>query len=362
MNRFVRRLGFTLVELLVVIAIIGILIALLLPAVQAAREAARRSQCLNNLKQQGLAIHNFADAAKVLPPLTIGSTANNNAGCRPSIWALIMPYMECENVFDPIDIRWQVGNGWWNANNARWAYVTEDYKNAISSIPVYHCPSRRRGVARKDAGNPNDRGQGPSSDYAVPLWRDCNWRGDGYWNHWNPCDSGGCGHVNAIKSAFRVAYVDGCPSPSRDQFGAGKGRHGFEFIRDGTTNTIFAGEKHLREGEFGRCCGGNMDGQDGSFMYTIGSWREYGVGRSPRLPLGLGPKDWLNCPSGRPNCNGGCNTAFGFGSWHPGACMFLMGDGSVTAISNTISQGPDYNVSVLSALGHTSDGVTLSNF
>ena len=105
-----------------------------------------------------------------------------------------------------------------------------------------------------------------------------------------------------------------------------------------------------------------MDGQDGSFMYTTGSWREYCVGRSPRLPLGLGPKDWLNCPSGRPHCGGGADRSFGFGSWHPGACMFLMGDGSVKGISNTISQGPDPAVSVLSALGHAGDGETLPPF
>ncbi len=85
--------GFTLVELLVVIAIIGVLIALLLPAVQAAREAARRTQCANNLKQQGLAVHGFIDVRKELPPSRI---ADHHATW---LW-LILPYMEQENLYD----------------------------------------------------------------------------------------------------------------------------------------------------------------------------------------------------------------------------------------------------------------------
>src|SRR6478735_448846 len=81
------RGGFTLVELLVVIAIIGILVALLLPAIQAAREAARRSQCINHMKQIGIAIHLFHDAKKVLPP--------SRVDCDHSTWAAeIWPYIE----------------------------------------------------------------------------------------------------------------------------------------------------------------------------------------------------------------------------------------------------------------------------
>jgi prepilin-type N-terminal cleavage/methylation domain-containing protein len=91
-SAFLTR-GFTLVELLVVIAIIGVLISLLLPAVQSAREAARRMQCSNHLKQLALAVHNFHDTRNALPPSAIFNH-------RPSFWGLIYPYIEQQSLYD----------------------------------------------------------------------------------------------------------------------------------------------------------------------------------------------------------------------------------------------------------------------
>lgn len=135
-----RRSGFTLIELLVVIAIIAILIALLLPAVQQAREAARRTQCKNHLKQLGLAIHNYIDANRYLPP---GASVNlqMSSGASNGSWGVhgrILPYLEQGTLYQNVDLT----IGW-------------DFQQAIHGIkvPVYSCPSDPGSDRARDPGS-----------------------------------------------------------------------------------------------------------------------------------------------------------------------------------------------------------------
>src|SRR4051794_7951368 len=112
-----KNRGFTLIELLVVIAIIAVLIALLLPAVQQAREAARRTQCKNNLKQIGLALANYESTFTSFPPARIGRYANGISGTWDDGWAswavMILPYLEQSNLYNQynVNLRWNdIGN------------------------------------------------------------------------------------------------------------------------------------------------------------------------------------------------------------------------------------------------------------
>ena len=127
-----RTTGFTLIELLVVIAIIAILIALLLPAVQQAREAARRSTCQNNLKQMGIAMHNYHDVVQVFPPGVIHSLTNDPMGIGTG-WSwgtFLLPYIDQAPIFNQLNTQRPI-----DPTNATQLSLIR------TIIPVYNCPS-----------------------------------------------------------------------------------------------------------------------------------------------------------------------------------------------------------------------------
>ena len=330
------RPAFTLVELLVVIAIIGVLVALLLPAVQAAREAARRMQCTNNLKQMGLGVHNFHDTNNGLPPLV------RHTG-RASMFVEIMPFMEQINTYNLLNGS-NAGGTKTNIGfhmDTNWNHLNAEERKGLGSIKYMSCPSRRV-AGFKDA----DAGRGPLADYAVVfVSHDPDASGNftqavsGWWNHYNACDPN---MVNWQKGTFQVSQVDCALSSDDDKARGARPRSGMERMKDGTSNTLIIGEKHVRGNEFGKCCGGGAN--DGSYMYQDNSWREYMMARNIQLRIGKGPQD----------TSGNADQGFGFGSYHPGVCHFLRGDGSVASVRN------DINYNILARLGHVSDGFNAS--
>jgi prepilin-type N-terminal cleavage/methylation domain-containing protein/prepilin-type processing-associated H-X9-DG protein len=129
-----RRSAFTLIELLVVIAIIGVLIALLLPAVQAAREAARRSQCINNLKQIGLALHNYESTNSTFPPGRTNTYVTGSGHCWGA-YSQMLPYLELANIFDSMNFSMNPDPDYTNSS------AVVNMTAAVVVVDTFLCPS-----------------------------------------------------------------------------------------------------------------------------------------------------------------------------------------------------------------------------
>ncbi len=330
--------GFTLVELLVVIAIIGVLIALLLPAVQAARESARRSQCSNNLKQIALAMHNFQDTYQKLPngardgdhriPDSLDACCNSRTRYGWSWLYHVLPFLEQKPVSDlatdgddpPL-------------TNPSSGQNSKENVVAQAMIPTYYCPSRR-------IPEPIGSGRFYRSDYA-----------------------GNAGE-REVGPTIRNSRSNGGMRGVIIQTDRGKTRT--ELIGDGSSNTIMVSEKALNPKSAGN------DGGDNERWNNAG-WDEdvirFGAGlrtiNGAPTPYGIPP---IPDSSATQYINGAWTTVkdpsgYSWGQWHPffgsshpGGVNAAMADGSVRLISFTIQQ------EIMRRLSLSDDGESIGNF
>jgi len=323
------RRAFTLVELLVVIAIIGILIALLLPAVQAAREAARRTQCTNHLKQIGLAIHGFHDVYNAIPP--------SRMPCAHGSWYVaIWDYLEEGLVSEQWDPERQ--------------YMFQPSSLVQAQVPVFYCPSRRGPMLSKNGDHIPGRINIPGAlgDYAAVI-------GDGrctgfcvavnrpaHWDFPRHEVTGAFAQADSVLSA-------GSPYPEPADCPTGDGSHpsggnfpanydyrfpgmnpvfAFKDVTDGLSKTMFIGEKHVPSIDYGY----GFSRRNGFPVFDNSVYHTEHlptVGRhvGPGFPL-IDDPEWDDWP---------ISLNMYFGSVHPETCQFLFGDGHVKSVNTSTS-------------------------
>ena len=318
-RRVIRSRGFTLIELLVVIAIIAVLIALLLPAVQQAREAARRTQCKNNVMQIGLALSNYMMAHEVLPPGTQNDTgpiqSKEGAGYHMGWMTQILPYLEQQNVYNHIDF-------------TRSVYDPVNAPPRQQKINTFVCPSDPGSGINQTAAVTSYCGV--HNDFEIPI--DVNQNG-----------------VLFLNSSIR-----------------------YEQIRDGSSNTLFVVECRLNSGSDL----GWMAGTKSSLRNTV-----IAVLNNPSAATTVGGQESSATPSAAEseptfrlhtstlnnanvgnvrqelaNLESGREVVGGPSSFHVGGGHFLMGDGSVRFISQNIDP------KTLRNLANRSDGEMLKDF
>lgn len=301
-----RRAAFTLIELLVVIAIIAILIALLVPAVQKVREAAARAQCQNNLKQIGLAAHNYHDTYRFVVPAWIGDNAKDPDGWAS--WAvLLLPYVEQDAVFKL-----------WDMTQLCSKQPPAAYQ---SVVPVYQCPTRPPNVLSANASDFVTAG-GMTGDYGACFGPDAD----------------GSTSKGAV---IPLAKMNSTVSGNKFLTERFRGQVTWLKITDGTSSTLLFGEKHVRPNSLR---GKNEDRS--IFGSNNNSIRRMAGIEQTKSPPTMRPL--------RPAQDKTSNANESFGGPHPGICNFVMCDGTVRAINLSVS------CTTLTWLSTRDDGRTIS--
>lgn len=305
--RVVARRAFTLVELLVVIAIIGILVALLLPAVQAARAAARRMQCSNNLKQIALGLHNYESTYRTLPHGAPDCCVRNGY-----IWTvMVFPFIELNNIYDAMDIRGNLRNTPVNRAAAQ-----------TTKLPVWICPSDPAGgrphMPRFNRDNP-DPGHG--------LWYAAS-MGPTHMDQCPFCPAGGTpAETNYCCQGnnFGTNAGNGYPADSfAGMFGRSDKAIRFGEVTDGLSNTFMLGETLPAHCDF-------------MGLFSL-NFQVSGTS----IPLNVMESNVAGAPGAKIFRAAGSNwfRVCGFKSLHAGGAQFALGDGSVRFVPVTV----DYRV------------------
>ena len=317
-----RRRGFTLIELLVVIAIIGVLIALLLPAVQAAREAARRSQCTNNLKQLGLALHNYHDTQQCFPQGRAGNDASaaGNDSSATSGWVSALNGLEQSTLYNA----WNFVVIYNSVNPAPNAYPgifpQANATVAATRINVFVCPSDTSGAYIDLTSFATGRNDIPhlnkiaTASYAFSA---------------GTAGPGCCADGPSTGSPYTVSDLKHVDTGFADYSGTGYMVRSTANFTDGTSTTIAAGECVYNDGIFQN---NNSWGNNGDFNAWTINLRLSSNFRSTKNPLNTLPTGGIYFAGGTV---GGQRAAFA--SRHPGGANFLWVDGHVSWIKNTIS-------------------------
>ena len=337
-NRTERRPGFTLIELLVVIAIIAILVSLLLPAVQQAREAARRTQCKNNLKQIGLGLHNYLDVFRAFPPSFVSDISTNDTdGGEWSVHARLLPYLEQANLFQQADL----------------TIAYDDAANgdiATQRIATYLCPSEVNDRQRVD-------GSGVAEHYPVSY----GFNG-GTWRVWtNSNRSGGDGAFFPNSKLSPRDFTDG----TSNTLGFAEVRAFTAYNRDGDSLSAGAAIPQTANdvsllvasaGGSNRSDSGHTEWVDGRIHQT-GFTTTLPPNSTVVVPGGVRADegDFTNCREDQ-TCAEPTFAAVTTRSYHTGIVNVVLMDGSVRSISENIDLGAYRN------LGGRADGNVIGEF